>query len=47
MFAYEGVEIVSLAQIVVCKYFLQLKIKLFSVIIKFKNVVTSFSKRFV
>ena len=47
MFAHEGAKIVPLAQIFVCKYFLQLKIKLFSVIIKSKNVITTSSKWFV
>ena len=44
MFAYEWVHIVPTAQLFVYKQFLLLKIKLFSVGIKAKNVVITFVK---
>ena len=42
MFAYEGAQIVPMAQPFICKQFLKLKIKLFSVSINAKNVVITF-----
>ena len=42
MFGCEGVQIVPIAQLFICKLFLQSKTKLFSVSIKAKNVVITF-----
>ena len=42
MFAYEGAQIVPMAQSFICKKFRQLKTKLFSVNINAKNVVITF-----
>ena len=40
--AYEGAQIIPMARPFICKQFLQLKIKLFSVSINAKNVVITF-----
>ena len=44
MFAYEGAQIVPMAQPFICKQLLQLNIKLFSVSINNKNVVITFDE---
>ena len=44
MFAYEGAQIVPMAQPFICKQFLQLKIKLFSVSINAQNDVIFFAE---
>ena len=44
MFAYEGPQIVPMAQPYICKWFLRFKIKLFSVSTDTKNVVITFVK---